>query len=360
MFTACDDDDDAYKLQLEAPVVSFASATSSSLTFTWLPVDGAFEYAYTLYNANGVYVGGGLTSATSATLTDLDDADDYRLEVVSYPQDAMHSTASEVGSATGRLIRESWRVEGTYTSADLGQSWSATLVAYEDNHYEILAWYGVSGYNLSFKVNANASLNLDVYTNDNKGYYYVPTGLSSVATAAIYPSSGYSSFTGDATEGNLYFYNSLTLGGYDTFSWGKTSNDEGSTDDKEDDSTEDETVAALWSAEGSYYSEDLGDTWSATITAYSDGHYVISAWMGVEDYDFTFTVADNSEVQADASYYVDGSGYIYVPTGRSDYSYGYLYTTSGYSSFSGDATKGKVTFYDYIYTGGSDTFTWGE
>jgi hypothetical protein len=82
--------------------------------------------------------------------------------------------------------------------------------------------------------------------------------------------------------------------------------------------------------------------------------------MGVEDYDFTFTVADNSEVQADASYYVDGSGYIYVPTGRSDYSYGYLYTTSGYSSFSGDATKGKVTFYDYIYTGGSDTFTWGE
>jgi hypothetical protein len=218
--TACDDDDDTVKIQPAAPVVTCDAATASSLTFSWAPVEDAYEYAYTLSDLNGVYVNGGLTSETSATIAGLEPGETYSLAVVAYAQDAMNSVASEAGTAVGTLLRESWRVEGTFTSADLGQSWTATLVAYEDDHYEILAWYGVSGYNLSFRVNADNSLNLSEYSLSNTGYRAVPTGLASASTAYLYASAGYSSFTGDATSGELYFYNSLTLGGYDTFTWG--------------------------------------------------------------------------------------------------------------------------------------------
>ncbi len=361
-FTACDDDNDDVKLQPAAPVVTCDVAKSSSLTFSWAPVENAFEYAYTLYDLSGIYVDGGITSATSVTIGGLESGETYTLEVVSYAQNAMHSIASETATAMGKVLSEIWRVEGTFTSADLGQSWTAVLSLYEDNHYEIHDWYGVSGYNLSFTVNANLSLNLSEYPRDNAGYRAVPTGLESAQTAYIYTSSGYSSFQGDTTEGEIYFYTKLTTGGKDTFTWGHSDVEDNSGEDSSDNTAEDvEEATALWSVEGTYTCADLGDSWTATLTAYSDGRYVLSAWMGVEGYDFIFTVNGDAEMQADASYYVDGYGYIYVPTGRSDgYTYGYLYTADGCSQFTGDATSGQFSVYNYMVAGKNDSFTWGN
>jgi hypothetical protein len=222
--TACDDDD-PFKFQPAAPVVTaVGEPTSSSLTFSWSPVADAYEYQYLLTDENGVLATGGLTSDTLVTLTDLESATPYTLSVVAYAQDVMHSVVSEAGTATAvtadpPVDDRIWEARGTYTSVDLGTSWPATLVAYPDGSYKIEAWMGVEGYDFTFTVQSNGELACD-YPLDTYAYYCVPTGLSTYPTAYAYTAYQCSAFSGTAESGSLWFYNYLFAGGYDTFTWG--------------------------------------------------------------------------------------------------------------------------------------------
>jgi hypothetical protein len=103
------------------------------------------------------------------------------------------------------------------------------------------------------------------YTLDSYQYYCVPTGLENYPTAYVYTAWGCSNFTGNSKEGSLYFYNYFYTGGYDTFTWGKTTEDS-SGDNSTDDTTgnSDNSSSALASIIGSYTEHTTG-YWNSTL-----------------------------------------------------------------------------------------------
>jgi hypothetical protein len=263
MFTACDDDDNSVKFQPEAPVVSVGEVTFNSLSFTWTSVEGAFEYEYTLRDENGVYIAGALTQDTSASFENLDAATPYTLSVIAYAQDALNTIGSEAGTLTATTAdapvdNRLWEVTGIYYSAEWNKSWSAKLIAYPGDAYVIESWMGVEGYDFAFTVTSSGELSCD-YSLDAYQYYCVPTGLTDYPTAYVYTAWGCSSFTGDAKEGSLFLYNYFYTGGYDTFTWGKTVEDN-SGDNSTDDTTggSDNSASSLASILGSYTEHTTG------------------------------------------------------------------------------------------------------
>jgi hypothetical protein len=350
--TACDNDDDVVKAQLASPEITLVDSTATSLTFSWSSVDQAYQYEYELRDSREVLVEGNLTDKNSVTIEGLNPETEYTLSVVAYAQDVRYYLASESATLSAKtdvapiVASELWRAEGTFTSTDLGDSWTATLVAYDDNHYELLSWYGVEGYNLQFYVTADGGLDLSNYES-SYGYYYVPTGRSDYEQAALYVADGYSGFSGDETKGSIFVWDYLAAGGYDKFTWGTTN---------EPETPSDTDRTALWSADGTYTCAVLATSWKATLTAYSDGSYTLASWFGVEGYDFTFSLTADSVLTA--NYSLDEFQYYCVPTGRTDYPTAYLYFENQCSSFTGDATQGVFFLYDYLTQGGYDTFTW--
>jgi hypothetical protein len=266
LFTACDDDDSAEKFQPTTPVVQVEDATSYTLTFRWSPVEGAYEYAYTLSDDNGVYLQGDLTADTLVAFSDLEPATSYTLSVVAYAQDVMTSVASEAGVVTGMTAEPPvddrlWEVKGVYTCAEWNQSWTATLIAYPDGVYKIESWLGVEGYDFDFTVDASGELVCD-YPLDRYDYYCVPTGLTDYPTAYVYTDYQCSSFAGTEEAGNLFFYNYLYSGGYDTFVWGADVSLDDTTGG--DDNTTDASTSAMAAVLGAY-SEHTTGYWNADV-----------------------------------------------------------------------------------------------
>lgn len=115
--------------------------------------------------------------------------------------------------------KELWTVDGKYFSHETNQTYDATIVAYDDDSYAILGWYGVDGYDLRFKVVSDGLEILEYYGQYDNGLW-VNTGLDDVYGIYVWPWDNYSYMEGNRKGGTLYIYTMWEEWGYDTFTWG--------------------------------------------------------------------------------------------------------------------------------------------
>ncbi len=216
------------KVPLGNPVPE-ATAANGGVTISWPEVEHATAYKYSYVDGDGKTVEGE-TETNSVTLTDLP-IGEYTIQIIATSSDEAYSDSEPISLTFQRTKAETWRRSGTYTSVGTGLSYKATIVAYDDGSYTIESPFGEAGYSISFTVDADSKEITPVgVTPDQYGYYSVYT--SSQYYASIYTASGYSEFTGDENEGEVWFYsytydndgNQVGDGGYDDFTW--TSGDE--------------------------------------------------------------------------------------------------------------------------------------
>ena len=210
--------------QLEAPVPAYSSA-NGSVTISWPAVEHATSYSYSFTDPDGEIVSGEV-EANSVTLTSLP-VGQYTIYITALSDDDEYSSSQIVSLTFERTKAEVWRKTGTYTSAALNESFTADIVYYDDNSYSIEAPYGETGYSISFAVPEGGTEISPLATEDG-GFY--PFWVSSEKYVYIYPSSGYSEFTGNKSQGEVWFYSFLydkdgnSMGvGYDDFTWGSAS-----------------------------------------------------------------------------------------------------------------------------------------
>lgn len=209
------------KITLGNPVPE-ASMGNGGVTISWPEVEHATSYKYYYLDADGKKIEGE-TETNSVTLTDLP-IGEYTIYITATSSDETYSDSEPIKLTFQRTKTESWRKTGTYTSVALGASYKATIVAYDDGSYTLEAPFGEEGYSISFTVDKDSKEIVPMTTASN-GYYsfYV----TSQYYASIYPASGYSEFSGDETEGDVWFYtylydydgNAVGEGGYDEFTW---------------------------------------------------------------------------------------------------------------------------------------------
>ena len=191
-------------LQMTKPEVEINGTTA---TLSWESVEHAVAYEYSYMQEDEEVTGS--TANTSLTLRNLP-AGDYRLTVAAMPdeEDEAHSASPAVAVAFS-IVEEKialWERTGTYYSNDQNSEWEAKLIAYNDGSYKLSAWFGVEGYDLDFIVEGTEMVAQNHYSIDDSGYYYVYTGRDDVVWLGIYPSGGYSEFSGDKDGGELWFY----------------------------------------------------------------------------------------------------------------------------------------------------------
>lgn len=313
-------DDDAPATPLETTQGENGKATYNTLSFEWDEVKGAVQYGYELYDPNELLVVRSVTSDTGITITDLKPATEYTLRVWSYAaigSDSSTSQPFELKASTAALKA-------------IGQP---TLTCTAQGGKYVVTWKSVS--------NATA---YDYMLNDASG----ATVESGSVTSRTLTFSGLK--LGTYT---LYVKATSTKGGYE--SEGEYSSIDFTVED-----------TALWRAEGTYWSELLGESWTATIVCYGDDNYTIEGWYGVEGYDIEFHmdyITDPEDTfQLTGDYDYDNSSYTYiVPTGRKDVPDVYVYPWWNYSLFSGNKAGGSVMLCVYSDFKGdyvTDTFTW--
>ncbi len=315
--TSCNDDE--VLTALETSQGETEKVTYNSITFEWDKVAGATQYGYELYDNNDLLVIRSVTNKNSITIGDLQPATEYTLKVWSY-------------AALGSEYTTSKTFELKATTTALKAIGAPILECNLQGGKYVVSWKSV----------ANAT-----------EYYYILTNSSGVTVKS-----------GTETSRTLTFSN-LEIGDY-TISV-KALSSKGGYESEGEYSTLDFTVEEifLWKAEGTYWSELLGQSWTATIVCYGDNNYAIQGWYGVEGYDLDFKVdysdpEDTFSLTGDYDY--DSSSYTYlVPTGRKDISTAYVYQWWNYSLFSGSQSGGSVKVYlwsdnanDYV----TDVFTW--
>lgn len=345
-------------VQLSTPVVT--SSSDNGLTFLWEGVPNAMEYSYIVKDAEEGIVAAGTTENTYVQLMGLPNGE-YLISVTALGHDGYSDSAT--ASATGSvLISELYRVEGIYHSAELDSSWSATMVAYSDNTYSILSFYGVDGYNFDFTVNtANTNDMFTIlngeYVNDTAAGYVtwqVPTGLSDPAMLIAYPWYNYCYWEGDSQSGSVnigcYHGAGYAIWDYDTFTWpavsdndpmaaitgtfnnhfvgGSSINDTWIWEDIDAPDwhatikkIDDETVEL----DGLYWTESpvygIVDFEAGTITIeaqeYGDTYYTFASTRGATDPVVATINADGSITVPDMClwYYFDGDGWYYYMSG---------------------------------------------
>lgn len=314
-FTACSDD--VVKTQLETPTVTEGAKTVSSLAFNWVPVPGASQYAYELYDADGKTVLGDVTSATSIIATGLKPSTTYTLKVWAYSPLNSDKSTSPIATLTAT------------TNAKTPLATPATPTATTGNGGVTISWPAVE--------NAN-----------QYKYSYEVNGETKNGTV----------------ETNSITLTDLPIGEY-TIQIIASSTDENFSDSEPISLTFQRTKAESWRKTGTYTSASLGTSFKTTLVAYDDGSYTIESPYGEDGYQISFTVPEGSTEIAPSTT-VDSYGYysFYV---SSQY-YVSIYPASGYSKFEGDETEGEVYFYSYLYDydgnavgdGGYDDFTWAD
>ena len=200
---------------------------AGSVTIAWPGVDHATAYNYVIYNSDDSIVAEG-QSATSSITVALEFGT-YKGQITAVSSDENYSASEPVTFEFECTKGEKWRRNGTLTSAILGTSFSATLVAYADGTYALLSPYGDDGYSIAFKVETGGSITVTNATSvSDYGYYsewVSNTYYASMYTAA-YGSYNYSEFSGDENGGSmwwgsyLYTADGTDLGwGYEEFTW---------------------------------------------------------------------------------------------------------------------------------------------
>ncbi len=313
-FTSCSDDDTVLQ-ELNSPSVSTTLQTFNSLTFEWDKVENAVQYGYQLLDPSGNVVSTGTTTATTATLTDLQYATTYTLNVWAFA--AMNSDFTTAPTVTL-----------TATTAPLTKLATPTVSLATSGSTNTFSWEAVD--------------HAESYT------YEVSLDGEVIRTASI-------TSTSIAIRG-------LEKGDY-KFHVKATTTEEGfeNGDYSEGIDFSVERMIA-WQVTGTYYSYSLNKSWDAVMVAYDDGSYTIQAWYGVEGYNLDFSI---NKSDADGSFQVlngtyDDNTWLYgVPTGLSDYPEVNIYRWYEYSYMDGNSTSGIVNInhlWGEYYV--NDTFTW--
>lgn len=174
----------------------------------WDAVDGATEYIYRLTDASGSVIKEGYTiynyidfpTMTTGVYT-------FTVQPLTDTQGYADGPEAMITIDFVRQHLPLWSIDTDYKSGILNQSWTVTLVAYDDNVYSIEGWYGVKGYNLDFTINANDPDNQFVlvgdYPSDGKGGYLVPTGLATPSTVTVIPGNNQCAMEGTSGQGSV-------------------------------------------------------------------------------------------------------------------------------------------------------------
>lgn len=299
-------------VQLGMPEVKVVTSGATT-TASWKSVEHAkkYEYYVKLKDADEVLESGTVTD-TEVALNGL--VGEYELGVKSLSTSEAYSD-SEYDKIEFKVEkREVWRTVGTFNDG-AGNSWKATIVAYSNDSYTILKWYGNEGYDLEFSVTSGGNVAVTNAYKDDGSWYYVRTDATH---NLIIHHTYHSSFSGNSTSGKMIIYNSK---GKDvTFTWPVA-------------------VTESWRAEGSCSVK--GSSWKATLVSYSDGSYKLLKWFRNEGYDLAFSVDADGKPTFLNAVKVE-NGWYYVNTAENSP----LGLYPAYqSTFSGDKNSGSFSFY---------------
>ena len=291
----------------EVKVVTSGATTTAS----WKSVEHAkkYEYYVKLKDSDKVLESGTVTD-TEVALYGL--VGEYELGVKSLSTSEAYSD-SEYDKVEFKVEkREVWRTVGTFNDG-AGHTWKATIVAYSNDSYTILKWYGVEGYDLEFSVTSAGNVAVTNAYKDDGSWYYVRTDATHHLTINH---TYHSSFSGNSTSGKMMIYNGKDI----TFTWPVP-------------------VTESWRAEGTCSIQSYN--WKATLVSYSDGSYKLLKWYGNDGYDLAFSVGSDGKPTF-LNAVKEEVGWYYVKTAAN--SQLGLYPALQ-STFSGNKNSGSFSFY---------------
>lgn len=317
VFSACDSDDEI-KSPLNSPTVTQEAASYRSLSFSWNKIENAVQYGYRLIDPNGIAVKAGVINDTSITLSGLQPATTYTLEVWAFSgMDSDYSTPPAV----------------TLTATTDGLTpLQAPTVTIAEGDYLIASWEAVPGAKeYSYTISNGEALVTSDVTTSTSIKKVLPAGNYTVSVIALGHDQYSNSPAGSATA---------TL-----------------------------NVTELYTVTGLYYSAVLDKSWEAKLVAYSNGSYSILNYYGVTNYNLEFVVDaanknDKFSFLNGEEVYDEVVGYRtwQVPTGSWLYPTLIAYPWSNYCSFEGDSESGEVRIGNYYGDSyaywGEDTFVW--
>lgn len=315
--------------------------TENGYVASWDVVADALDYEYKITDADGAVIQENQTRNTSVNIAGLPEGD-YTFTVYAVAHDGF-----SVGDAASVQFRVEasvvFSVKGTYYSAQLGASWNATMEYYSNGVYSILAFYGVEGYNLDFKIDESNQSDMFSFVNgeyvwdDAAGYetWQIPTGLSDPSKLITYPWYNYSYMAGDRTEGEVgigcYYGDNYANWAYDVFSWPSENSGDLTVDDLVG-TYDNHFVGGSNLTNNDWEWEEFDGTWDATITKVSNNSVEIDGLFFAgcpvtgtvdfsemtitfqpQEYDQWYTFAAGDDPSAPVVGYINGSGSISIP-----------------------------------------------
>lgn len=213
---------------MQTPTNVTISAEVNTVIVEWDAVQGATDYSYKVENSKGEVVAEGATTDTYFEIPGMK-SDTYALTLITEIDVAGYRNSQPyIAKFSHTRVREQlWSIETTYESGLLQKSWPVKVVAFDDNSYVIEGWYGVSGYNLDFKINSASASDMfkpnGNYGSASAGSCIVPTGLETPANVTVTYANNQSVLTGNAGQGNIQL--SVSADGnsaVDMLKWGVT------------------------------------------------------------------------------------------------------------------------------------------
>ena len=210
--------------KLQTPQVT-VTQEGNNYVMTWDAIEGAEEYLYTV-NGGSTSLSGSLTEPTYTARGLSTGSYTFTVQAVTTQGGYVDSDVASAEFSITKIVL--WSAAGQYYSYAYDSTWDATLEAYDDGTYSILGWYGVEGYDFTFRIDEsdeNGPFVMECGTFDSETWLYsVPTGIEGYPTVTVYPYYGYSNMSGNASAGkitinNVYVYDGTDYYVDDTFVW---------------------------------------------------------------------------------------------------------------------------------------------
>ena len=153
----------AGKKALEAPSIMAGEVSTSSISFSWSPIDNAGQYYYQVINPLGYTVAKGTTTDTYATVKGLKFSTTFKVLVSAIPtaKDAKKLCASSqtellITTEDPIIIDYEWVLDGKAWFYEDGNTWNKSNVTVGlekgTNHFIVSSWIGSDGFDLYFDI----------------------------------------------------------------------------------------------------------------------------------------------------------------------------------------------------------------